>query len=228
MNKAISVVAVAVLALGGCFTPIAPVSFEERGLGALSKTGCSNLEGHYINLVSNKEGRSHEYFYHLGGLTDREYLVSTGNANRDPAAKGKRVKGWELQTGKTIESFTMLDPTTSTVRVEQGRGIVTLILFDGDGYEWSRKQIGLGGSPDVGCRDGALVLRWRKLGGGADSTPISQTYGEVILRKEPDGSILMSTWMRSTQYSPLLHAPSPGMSGGSFTQTWRVKPVGAK
>jgi len=228
MSNTIAVAVAAVLVLCGCLAPIPQVNFEEHGVGELSKTGCPNLQGHYINLLDNLDNKGnifHEYFYSLGGLVDREYLSSSAMANRNPAAKGKREKVREFQSGKTLEIFTMLDPTISTVRVEQDRELVTLMLFDGDGYEWSQKKIRLEGSPDVGCRDGALVLRWRKLGGGADFTPINQTYGEITLRRETDGSILMGSWMRSTKYSPLVHAPSAGMGGGSFVKSWRVKPA---
>lgn len=226
MTNAIAMAVAAVFVLGGCLAPIPQVNFEEHGVGELSKADCPNLEGHYINLLDNNTGNaSHEYFYSLGGLVDREYLSSSGTENRNPAAKGKREKIREFQTGKTLEIFTILEPTTSTVRVEQDPELVTLILFDGDGYEWSQKKIRLEASPDVGCRDGALVLRWRKLGGGADFTSISQTYGEITLRRGTDGSILMASWMRSTKYSPLVHVPSAGMGGGSFVKSWRVKPV---
>ena len=211
------------LVASGCVTPVSPIIFEEEGAAPLSKSGCPNLAGRYVNLLNNEGDRFHEYFYALGNLEDRQYLVSTGNRNRDPAAKGKLVRGRSVQTGETREVLTMLYATTSTVRVEQSREVVTLILFDGEGFEWGRKSIRLGTSDDVGCRDEALVMRWKKYASGAEMTSSSQSYGEVILKKEPEGGILLSTWSRSRQYSNLLRVPSPGF--GRPLQTWRVKPV---
>lgn len=200
-----------------CVTP-SPLIFEEEGVAPLSKSGCPDLTGHYLNLVDNRKGIT---FYALGGLRDQAYLTI---ATYDPpAAKKKVARLYDPRTGMDTKVFRMEDSTTSTVRVEQNAEHVTMVLQDIDGNKWARQTIQLSSFPDVGCRDGALVLRWRQYSAGAEMAPSNQHYGEIILNKDADGSILYSNWSRSRQYSNLLRAPSPGM--GKQMQTWRVKPV---
>ena len=208
------------LIIWSCAFGIAPINFEEMGLAPLAKVGCPDLAGKYHDvLVESGEKDTRAFHWELlasfrtleyanGGY---RYVTKAGHVSEETI--GKPQRGAKLS--QDIAEITYSD---SQLLVQ---------VRDWNGAVWRRIAVRLDDA-SVGCRDGALVMRWRKLGGGGDFTPISQTYGEVMLSKEPDGSILMSTWMRSTQYSPLVHAPSPGMGGGAFTKTWRVRPVGSK
>lgn len=208
------------LLASGCVTPVAPIIFEELGVAPLSKLGCPDLTGAYRHVFDGHDGKSGSdlFFVFLAGQPYATQLIN----QEARSTQSKQIKVYDMKKGGENTVYVMTNPNRGRVVIKHNAHMLQLVLTDETDFMWAKSNIRLD-TPDTGCRDGALVLRWRKLAGGGDFTSTTQSYGEIQLKKEPDGSLLYSTWSNSRDYSSLVHTPSLGM--GKPMQTWRVKPV---
>ena len=199
--------------LAGCFVPVSPVNFEAQGAAPLTREGCEDLSGKYYEWLPSSS--KFDLWFHNDILWSISKRSNQGLADYTPFV-------WrESFTPKDKEIPGPKEKEFSIIKHIPGKEL-SFDVYDGEGTLWRKMLIEL--DPSIaGCRDGALVLRWRQEAGGGDMSLSTQHFGELILKKEPNGDLTFSQWSSSLVYSRFLHQPRVGL--GRPLQTWRVKAV---
>lgn len=172
--------------LGGCASAISNSDLQWEPT-VLSRQGCPDLSGEY----QDKGSLSRVLFAGLGGdkplhepsLVERKVL-------RTPAVSGS--------TSSEMYSAVRAFNDGSRLSIDHKADSLKAMLMDSRGEVYEQITVKLD-TPMTGCREDALVLRWKSVKRRAEWGGGDVTWGEREFRKLGDGSLTVThrEWQRA-------------------------------
>lgn len=166
------VLAAAVALVPGCATPVTDRDIDWR-FPALSKQGCPDLTGKYIN---NK----------------KLFILLTGGLLGGGSRQGTRI---EDVRPLPVPEPDQQDRTVYFTRIKQTASNLEAVLIDNANTEYIRGVVSLEHAR-IGCQNGAMIIRRLGNVAKAESAAGSADVGETEFRRLPDGGIEAVDWAR--------------------------------
>lgn len=219
-----------------CLSGVCPS--EESRLAAipwnpstLDKIGCQrNLDGSYQEtgwLGNNKESneslfRRFDFQLHRDDKNPREAgiqanyevyqnipstLVEHTVAYAPIERVGKRYMKMPSEEKKVIDHDESAFYKSAVTSIKQQGSLLEITLMDAKGLAYKKSTLNLD-HPQIGCVDGALVIRTMHIGGGNEGSLGSANAREMVYRKLPDGRLQIIHKSREW-----LLTPSSGLIG---------------
>ena len=203
-----------VVFLVGCSLPIPQSSIDSAwNPPVLSKEGCPNIDGKYQDKGSLErlfEFRRPIMPYQSRDPRELERLPVTYTFSRNITPSGLSIK----ESSARIRAFNAQAVTS----IQKRERTIAVVLMDGVGAEYTKATLKLD-HPQVGCYNGALVIRMQYRTSGGEGKPGFEIAGEFEYRKLNDGSLQVIVrrreWSRQIAEYPretettLLFPPAP-------------------